>query len=169
MYIDVIVFISYDPTVFNGLCELISLTKSALQVRKLLLINNNDTNNDKNYNNSKNIRIQGILTCLRLLLLFLSAVEKSMVICEGKRGSISCENGKIIQVLDANYGRLNKISCTHEKMGDINCGSNNSLKVVQDKCNHKSSCELHASNREFHGDPCGGTYKYLEVKYRCLE
>ena len=100
---------------------------------------------------------------------FLSAVEKSMVICEGKRGTISCENGKIIQVLDANYGRLNKISCTHEKMGDINCGSNNSLKVVQDKCNDKSSCELHASNGEFHGDPCGGTYKYLEVKYRCLE
>ena len=106
---------------------------------------------------------------LHIVLLILSVVEKSMVICERKRGTISCENGKIIQVLDANYGRLNKISCTHKKMGNINCGSNNSLKVVQDKCNHKSSCELLASNGEFHGDPCGGTHKYLEVKYRCLE
>ncbi|XP_078346269.1 L-rhamnose-binding lectin ELEL-1-like [Oculina patagonica] len=54
-------------------------------------------------------------------------------------------------------------------MGDINCVSSNSLEIVQNKCSCKTSCELLANNREFGGDPCAGTYKYLEVKYRCLK
>lgn len=33
-------------------------------------------------------------------------------------------------------------------------------------CNGKNSCTIRASNSVF-GDPCGGTYKYLEVAYVC--
>ena len=54
-------------------------------------------------------------------------------------------------------------------MNDINYRSSNSLKRVQDKCNRETSCELLANKELFGDDPCRGTYKYLEVKYRCLE
>ncbi|KAL9957478.1 hypothetical protein ACROYT_G039116 [Oculina patagonica] len=94
---------------------------------------------------------------------------RSVIICEDKTNTISCQNGKIIDVLYANYGRLDRRTCIHVSMSDINCSSSNSLKVVQNKCNTKTSCELLANKQEFGGDPCGGTYKYLQVKYRCLE
>lgn len=34
------------------------------------------------------------------------------------------------------------------------------------RCNGKNSCTISASNSVF-GDPCFGTYKYLEVSYVC--
>jgi hypothetical protein len=54
-------------------------------------------------------------------------------------------------------------------MSNINCRSSNSLQIVQGKCNGKAECQLHAVSSVFGGDPCPGTYKYLEIKYRCLE
>lgn len=93
---------------------------------------------------------------------------RSFIICENHKGIISCPNGKIIHVLNATYGRLDRETCPDDPITSTNCRSRNSLKLVQDKCNGKSNCELHASTSEF-GDPCHGTYKYLEVKYRCLE
>ena len=34
------------------------------------------------------------------------------------------------------------------------------------RCNGQNRCEVQASNSVF-GDPCGHTYKYLEVSYQC--
>ena len=93
---------------------------------------------------------------------------RSVIICERQKQFISCPNGRRIDVLNANYGRMASETCSHPSIQSTNCRSNSSPKHVQDKCNGKSSCELHASNSEF-GDPCPGTHKYLEVKYRCLE
>ena len=106
-----------------------------------------------------------------LLLLLFSAVIKPwpVVICESHKGVISCPKGKIIDVLNATYGRLNRQTCPHPEITNANCRSSNSLSQVQDECKRKSRCTLHAGNSEFGGDPCSGTYKYLEVKYRCLE
>jgi len=106
-----------------------------------------------------------------LLLLFSAVKPRSVIICEHHNGKISCPNRKLIDVLNATYGRLNRQTCsnTNKPIRSTNCRSSNSLKHVQDKCNGKTSCELHASRKEFGGDPCPGTYKSLEVKYRCLE
>ena len=41
-----------------------------------------------------------------------------------------------------------------------------SLTKVKQACEGKPSCTLSASNGVF-GDPCRGTYKYLDVKYVC--
>ena len=82
--------------------------------------------------------------------------------------NISCPNGKRISVLDANYGRLDRDTCLHDAMGNINCRASNSLQIVQSKCDGKTSCELVVDSQVF-GDPCAGTYKYLKVNYRCLE
>ena len=102
-------------------------------------------------------------------LLLLSAVKTcSVIICEGHTGTISCPNGKIIDVLNTTYGRLDWQTCPDTRITSTNCRSSNSLKHMQDKCNGNTSCELHPTNSEFDYDPCPGTYKYLEVKYRCL-
>ena len=100
---------------------------------------------------------------------FVSVKPLYSIICEGQQRIISCQNGKLIDVLDANYGRLNRDTCLHPAMSNINCRSSNSLQIVKDKCNGKTSCQLIAANSEFGGDPCPGTYRYLEVKYKCLE
>ncbi|KAI9531086.1 hypothetical protein NQZ68_000580 [Dissostichus eleginoides] len=46
-------------------------------------------------------------------------------------------------------------------------GSLAHLQCVADSCNGKNRCTISATNSEF-GDPCGGTYKYLEVAYTCI-
>ena len=121
---------------------------------------------------SKIMTLKCLLFPFLLFLLFSAVKPRSVIICENRQGKISCPNGKIIDVLNANYGRLDRHTCLHDKMSNINCRSSNSLTRVQDKCNGETSCELHV-NKElkdlFGDDPCRGTYKYLEVKYRCLE
>lgn len=104
-----------------------------------------------------------------LPLLFSAVKSPSVIICEKHKGTISCPNGKLIDVLNANYGRLDREMCQSPSISCINCRSSNSLKRVQDKCNGKTSCELHVNNSLFSDDPCPGMHKYLEVKYRCLE
>ena len=104
------------------------------------------------------------------ILLLLSAVKtSSLIICENHKGIISCPNGKLIDVVNATYGRLDRQTCHDDRIKSTDCRSSNSLKHVQNKCKGKSTCELHANYSEFRDDPCPGTYKYLEVKYRCLE
>ena len=72
-------------------------------------------------------------------------------------------------MLDANYGRLDRQTCPHSHMNNTDCRASNSLQIVRATCNGKTECQLHAKSFVFGGDPCKGTYKYLEVKYRCLE
>jgi len=45
--------------------------------------------------------------------------------------------------------------------------SHGSFAAIQANCNRKSKCVLPASSA-FFGDPCPGTYKYLEVHYECV-
>ncbi|KAL9985730.1 hypothetical protein ACROYT_G008168 [Oculina patagonica] len=92
---------------------------------------------------------------------------KSIVICEHRRAILSCPGGKKINVLAASYGRHDRRTCPHPSIRTTNCHAGNSLAIVKAKCNNKTSCMLFASNSVF-GDPCGGTYKYLEVKYQCI-
>ena len=72
-----------------------------------------------------------------------------------------------IDVVDANYGRLDSNTCHHSKVSGTNCKAANSLVIVRMKCNEEASCELHPVNSVF-SDPCPGTFKYLEVKYKCV-
>ena len=92
-----------------------------------------------------------------LLLLFSAVKPRSFIICEHQKGVISCQNGKRIDLLNANYGRLDSETCSSSSVTRTNCRSSNSLNewLVQNKCNGKTSCELHATNSEF-GDPCSG-------------
>ena len=98
------------------------------------------------------------------------AVEdpESATICEDAKVIIRCVTGGRITLVSASYGRHDRATCSHPSIGTTSCRAATSLAIVQSKCNNKTSRELHASNAVF-GDPCFGTFKYLEVKYQCTQ
>lgn len=87
--------------------------------------------------------------------------------------NLKCDRGETIQVMKANYGRTSTTICTTDirfdvaaPMYDQNCASENSFRIVNEKCSNKRSCSVPVNNDVF-TDPCRGTYKYLEVDYIC--
>uniref|UniRef100_A0A3Q2WPK5 SUEL-type lectin domain-containing protein n=1 Tax=Haplochromis burtoni TaxID=8153 RepID=A0A3Q2WPK5_HAPBU len=79
-----------------------------------------------------------------------------------------CYDGHVIAVHWANYGRRDTTTCSYQRPEcEIqNARCINPTSKVADSCNGKRSCIIEASNSVF-GDPCPGTYKYLEVAYDC--
>ena len=74
-----------------------------------------------------------------------------LLICEGESGQLRCNKEGKINILSANYGRLDSHSCPHWMTTDTNCHSGNSLAQVQQICQSNSTCELEATN-VFFGD-----------------
>ncbi|XP_067050758.1 uncharacterized protein [Acropora muricata] len=91
----------------------------------------------------------------------------SVIVCEGETMEIRCESISKIRVLWANYGRLNPETCPHPSIRTINCRASASLNNVRKVCQEKTACTLESNSGSFGGDPCGGTYKYLLVGYKC--
>ncbi|XP_058823552.1 latrophilin Cirl [Topomyia yanbarensis] len=89
--------------------------------------------------------------------------------CEGKTLMIECENGDLISLIRANYGRFSITICNDHGNVDwsVNCMSPKSLRVLHSKCAQKQNCSVLASTNMF-GDPCPGTHKYLEAHYQCV-
>jgi hypothetical protein len=88
------------------------------------------------------------------------------VVCEHGTNTLSC-GSKYIEILQANYGRTEFHPCPHPLRGDLACRSSNSKSIVSNTCSNTHVCYISAKNSVF-GDPCGGTYKYLDVVYRCV-
>ncbi|XP_055003839.1 uncharacterized protein LOC110169983 [Boleophthalmus pectinirostris] len=93
----------------------------------------------------------------------------SSVVCEHYNTRLQCGQGQVIHVLSAYYGRTDHSTCSEgrpqSQLQNIQCKLSVISNVAQ-MCNDKSSCSVGASNSVF-GDPCVGTYKYLDVKYIC--
>ncbi|XP_054881826.1 uncharacterized protein LOC129356249 [Poeciliopsis prolifica] len=91
------------------------------------------------------------------------------VACEGSVAQLKCGKGELIYVTGATYGRRDQKTCAAgrpaDQIANVRCSSGNSDRVGQ-SCNGKQSCSITAANSVF-GDPCVGTYKYLEVDYIC--
>ena len=100
---------------------------------------------------------------------FLFTDSLSVIVCEGQTKEIRCESMSKIRVLWANYGRLHPKTCPHPSImiRTINCRASNSLNYVRNICQDKTACTLRSNSGSFGGDPCGGTYKYLLVGYKC--
>uniref|UniRef100_A0A3B4TW71 SUEL-type lectin domain-containing protein n=1 Tax=Seriola dumerili TaxID=41447 RepID=A0A3B4TW71_SERDU len=90
------------------------------------------------------------------------------VACESSLANLQCDEGQVILVYSADYGRRDQTTCSYQRSAhqvqNVLCSS--PTNKVAESCNGKSSCSVKASNSVF-GDPCVGTYKYLEVSYRC--
>ncbi|XP_052819794.1 L-rhamnose-binding lectin CSL1-like [Mya arenaria] len=95
-------------------------------------------------------------------------VSGDAIICEGSSGYIQCPPGKKIAVSDAYYGRTNDGSvCPFSSIFDLNCRAADSFTKINNTCSNKQQCFLTATNAMY-GDPCSGTYKYIEVKFTCV-
>ncbi|XP_076230338.1 latrophilin Cirl isoform X3 [Nomia melanderi] len=77
--------------------------------------------------------------------------------CEGKTLFIECDEGKLIHLIRANYGRFSITMCNEHGNTDwsVNCMSPKSFRVLN-------------SDDIFEEDPCPGTGKYIEAQYNCL-
>ncbi|XP_033103453.1 L-rhamnose-binding lectin CSL3-like [Anneissia japonica] len=90
------------------------------------------------------------------------------IIFEHDTDNLTCDSMYTIRVLTAVYCRmhLGVVYCDHTSTGYTNC----SIDVFQDisgKCDGKNRCTITASNDNY-GDPCEGTYKYLNIEYECM-
>jgi len=88
--------------------------------------------------------------------------------CEGETKTLSCPAGSVVNIQEASYGRLSSEICQGYSYAvpEGGCRAVNSLEIARAKCNNKQSCSLTATYLEY-GDPCVGTYKYLNVVYSC--
>ncbi|KAM4570547.1 L-rhamnose-binding lectin SML-like [Fundulus diaphanus] len=91
-----------------------------------------------------------------------------LVTCEHSYAHLHCEYGQVIFVFGADYGRRDHTTCSYRRPASQieNVYCTNPTRIVAETCNGKNSCTIQASNSVF-GDPCGGTFKYLEVAYTC--
>ncbi|GAB6032764.1 hypothetical protein CHUAL_011631 [Chamberlinius hualienensis] len=133
----------------------------------------------RNYNWSK-LKFRDFRMFL-LLILFVSCTRvygvsslerphyRTAYACEGSLLQISCDNGQLIHLIRANYGRFSITICNDHGNTDwsVNCIAARSFRVLQERCSQQTSCSIQASTSVF-GEPCAGTLKYLEAHYQCL-
>ena len=94
---------------------------------------------------------------------------KTIISCADKILSLSCGNSEKITIKQASYGRSDTKTCSHRgNVHDTSCSACSSLKVLKGECEGKASCSVLAENKVF-GDPCVGTFKYLNVTYSCTK
>lgn len=98
------------------------------------------------------------------------------MICEHQRLDISCPLSKKIKIISAKYGRdkgdfnscknpsLNRFK---QNVKSKDCASPTSTSEVRKLCDGNQKCAISAKNNLF-GDPCKGIFKYLRVRYQCV-
>ena len=99
--------------------------------------------------------------------------RKFFSVCEGTTLNLSCDEGQLLRVSYANYGRTWQSLLVDDCWSPFgwwtnSCSAPSSVDVVKDKCHLKGSCQVEATNSEFGGDPCRFIRKTLFVKYLCV-
>uniref|UniRef100_T1KX91 SUEL-type lectin domain-containing protein n=1 Tax=Tetranychus urticae TaxID=32264 RepID=T1KX91_TETUR len=94
---------------------------------------------------------------------------KTVYACEDKILEIKCDEGYLIHLIRANYGRYSISICNSHGNLDwkVDCTSPHSYEVISKRCHSMRECNITVSSTIFE-DHCPGTYKYLEVQYDCL-
>lgn len=80
--------------------------------------------------------------------------------------SFSCPTGSFLFFDFFNYGRMDNVTCVLDTIPDLTCFF--SSIPFGEACHLQQSCSIEVENSALGGDPCGGTFKYLHVKYRCV-
>ncbi|XP_045561277.1 L-rhamnose-binding lectin CSL3-like [Salmo salar] len=101
--------------------------------------------------------------------ILLCPTARNNIICEGSDSQLLCDRGEI-HIQRANYGRRQHDVCSirhpQEQLKNTNCLSQSSTSTMAERCDGERQCIVKVSNSVF-GDPCVGTYKYLDVAYTC--
>ncbi|XP_071843528.1 adhesion G protein-coupled receptor L2-like isoform X4 [Apostichopus japonicus] len=89
-------------------------------------------------------------------------------VCEGKTMDLQCPGERVILIESANFGRTDHVTCLgFGRVDDTNCESPATFAVVSPMCDYKTGCSIRATSGIF-GNPCPGTFKFLEVLYECI-
>uniref|UniRef100_A0AAY4BRX1 SUEL-type lectin domain-containing protein n=1 Tax=Denticeps clupeoides TaxID=299321 RepID=A0AAY4BRX1_9TELE len=107
-----------------------------------------------------------IFLCVIIIMIIIIAVVVVTV-------SFNCPitGTEAIRIVTANYGRTDAVTCSDGRpLGQITPvhGPADRACSFLRRCRGKSSCAVQSSNAAF-GDPCFGTYKYLNVTYSCVQ
>ncbi|KAK3094143.1 hypothetical protein FSP39_024663, partial [Pinctada imbricata] len=92
--------------------------------------------------------------------------------CEGTSLTITCPSGSRVHIQEANYGRTGPSSddpCGRPEDSNQNCREPDSLSIVRNECEGQQTCTVAVNSGTFGGDPCPGTFKYLQVEYICSQ
>ncbi|KAI8490097.1 hypothetical protein Bbelb_321670 [Branchiostoma belcheri] len=109
-----------------------------------------------------------VLVVLCVLGAYHGVTGETVRACENQWLTITCAEGGTIDVSYAKYGRTSSTHCTRGPgVTDTDCISD-TTNLVSQRCSGHTTCSLQASNSVLGGDPCVGTYKYLEVVYSCV-
>jgi len=94
--------------------------------------------------------------------------NKTVTICEGEAGNITCPSRTTVVVEDTFYGRKDVLTCPSEAIPrDTSCEALDSKEKIKALCDGKIQCHLQPTNLLF-GDPCPMTdRKYAYIEYRC--
>ena len=90
--------------------------------------------------------------------------------CADETFSPECEDGKIILMHSALYGRMELGRCVLTDLGFLGCQTN-VLPALDGKCSGQRFCEMVVNDREI--QPVGGCNQglksYLDVEYTCVD
>ena len=95
--------------------------------------------------------------------------------CHGDTAHLQCPGGTYISVHQANYGRLNSEVCAAgrdvSEVGHTSCRSAGTTTAVAGHCGGKNQCAMTVDDVTLNSgaDPCVGTFKYLDVQYKCTD
>ena len=93
---------------------------------------------------------------------------KSRYACENEKLRLHCDYPDTVHIYAAKYGRMEpgKSICPHQNISNMKCEAQKVLLRMTRRCANKQRCTVRADSA-FFGDPCPGTYKYLDVIYGC--
>uniref|UniRef100_I3JB65 SUEL-type lectin domain-containing protein n=1 Tax=Oreochromis niloticus TaxID=8128 RepID=I3JB65_ORENI len=90
------------------------------------------------------------------------------VTCDDSLANLQCGESQVLLIHGADYGRRDSTTCSlnlpASQLQNVQCSK--PISILADSCNGKSNCTVKVSSSVF-GDPCFGTYKYLEMAYSC--
>uniref|UniRef100_A0A3P9N3A3 SUEL-type lectin domain-containing protein n=1 Tax=Poecilia reticulata TaxID=8081 RepID=A0A3P9N3A3_POERE len=90
--------------------------------------------------------------------------ELSLILCSGDASALVVQR-TYISVISAKYGRSDRTTCS-EGIPDYQTKNTDCAMSADLVCDGESECPFFVSSSVL-GDPCVGTFKYLEVKYVC--
>lgn len=89
--------------------------------------------------------------------------QDAAVACENTQTTLSCDDGQVIAVNSAFYGRKDATTCPHPSIQTTECEADITA-TVKAACDGEATCDVAATNA-LYGDPCFGTFKYASVDY----
>merc|ERR1712235_155742 len=86
-----------------------------------------------------------------------------------QNAQLECEDGLVIRINSATYGKPTQDQCIRSNQQNKNCGSSaDHTAYAQSKCDGEQACTYHGTNNVA-GDPCHGVAKHTVIEYSCVQ